>query len=165
VNYRMANVGLYLMAFVAVADQISKIVILTVFNHNGCPVTPQLARPITEFFNLVLHCNRGVTFGLFNNGQDLSPYIFVAVAMVIMGLLVAWLFRATSYLTVVGLGMVLGGAVGNVIDRLQHGGVVDFLDFHAFGYHWPAFNVADAAIVCGVTMLFIENLVHPQKTR
>lgn len=163
-NFRMMNIGLYLMAFVAVVDQISKIAILVMFNHNGCPTYPVLPWLITNNFNLVLHCNRGVTFGLFNNGHDLSPYIFVGVALVIMGLLFAWLVRATSYLTVTGLGLVLGGAVGNVIDRLQHGGVVDFLDFHAFGYHWPAFNVADAAIVCGVGLLLFENLVRPQKT-
>jgi signal peptidase II len=84
--------------------------------------------------------------------------LLVGFALLISGALVVWLARETRMLTRLALGLVLGGAVGNAIDRLRFGAVVDFLDFHALGYHWPAFNVADSAIVIGAGLLVLESL-------
>lgn len=147
------------MVLVALVDQLTKFWVLDHF------ATPPYRIAVTDFFNLVLHYNKGMSFGLFSNhGHDLMPYVFVGVALLIMGFLIAWLIKAQNMAVAIGLGMVLGGAVGNVIDRVRFGAVVDFLDFHAYGYHWPAFNVADAAIVGGVFLLLIENLVRAKKT-
>ena len=83
---------------------------------------------------------------MFSNGTDAGKWTLVGVALVILGFLIRWLFQSNSLFSVITLGLMIGGAIGNVIDRVMVGAVVDFLDFHAFGYHWPAFNVADTAI-------------------
>jgi signal peptidase II len=116
--------------------------------------------PLTSFFNFVLVWNRGVSFGMFNGGEGgVNAIAFsVLAAVIVIGLLV-WLRRATQPLIVAGIGLVIGGAIGNVIDRLRFGAVVDFLDFHLAGWHWPAFNVADAAICVGVGLIVIDGLL------
>jgi signal peptidase II len=116
--------------------------------------------PVTSFFNVVLVWNRGVSFGMFNGGEGgLNAVAFsVLAAAIVIGLLV-WLWRATQGLVIAGIGLVIGGAIGNVIDRLRFGAVVDFLDFHVAGWHWPAFNVADAAICVGVGLIVIDGLL------
>lgn len=113
---------------------------------------------VTSFFNLVMTWNRGVSFGLFNNDSPYNPLILSAVALVICGLLIIWLARAYRPVLAYGLGAIIGGAIGNLIDRVRFGAVADFLDFHLWGYHWPAFNVADAAITIGVTVLIADSL-------
>lgn len=154
---RLVTFGVYLAAFVALLDQGSKWWIV-----NEVMQPPRLV-PVTPFLNFTLHLNKGVTFGMFNHGHPYMPYVFVGVAVVILLLLLRWLIRTTSGPVAVALGLVMGGAIGNIVDRVNYGGVVDFLDFHAFGYHWYAFNVADAAIVCGVGILLLENLVRREK--
>ena len=81
-----------------------------------------------------------------------------------MLLLLNWLMHTTSPVAGTGLSLVMGGALGNVIDRVNYGAVIDFLDFYAFDHHWYTFNVADSAIVCGVGLLLLENLVRGKKT-
>lgn len=117
---------------------------------------------VLPFFNLVMVWNQGVSFGLFNQDTDYGPLMLVALALVISAGFGVWLFRSTSILQMAGLAMVIGGAIGNVIDRLRFGAVMDFLDVHAFGYHWPAFNVADSAIVIGVGVLMVHALFYDQ---
>ena len=113
---------------------------------------------VTSFFNLVLVWNTGVSFGMFRGLGGWGPWLLTGFAIVISVALVVWLMRETRPLTRLALGLVLGGALGNVVDRLRFGAVVDFLDFHAMGYHWPAFNVADSSIVVGVSLLIIEGM-------
>lgn len=96
---------------------------------------PPQAVAVTSFFNLVLVWNRGVSFGLFDSDSHWGPIVLSAFALAISVVLVVWLRRVGSRLPAVAIGMVLGGAIGNVIDRMRYGAVVDFLDFHAFGYH------------------------------
>ncbi|MGC2204056.1 MAG: signal peptidase II, partial [Stellaceae bacterium] len=115
--------------------------------------------PITSFFNLVLTYNRGISFGLFNGGAGVSAVIFSVAAAAIVLVLIYWLSRAESPLLAVAIGLIIGGAVGNVIDRLRHGAVIDFLDFHIGSLHWPAFNLADSAICVGVAAMLLEGLV------
>ncbi|MDD5585965.1 MAG: signal peptidase II [Alphaproteobacteria bacterium] len=158
-NPRLVTIGVYIAALVAMLDQGSKWWVL-----NEVMKPPRIV-PVTPFLNLHLTLNKGITFGLFNRGHQLTPYIFTSAAVVIMLLLLNWLIHTTSRMVAVGLSLVMGGALGNVIDRVNYGGVVDFLDFHVFGYHWYAFNIADSAIVCGVGLLLLENLVSSRKKR
>jgi signal peptidase II len=113
---------------------------------------------VTSFFNLVLVHNRGVSFGMLGSAPGWMPWALTAFALLIAAALGIWLRRADSKLLALALGGVIGGAVGNAIDRVRFGAVVDFLDFHAFGWHWPAFNVADSAVVVGVGLLILDSL-------
>ena len=143
--------GLGLDALVAALDQLSKwIIVAHVMN-------PPVQIEVTSFFNLVLAHNRGVSFGMFAAGSELGKWILVGLALMISGFLVRWLFQSSSPFSIIALGLILGGAVGNVIDRVLIGAVVDFLDFHAFGTHWPAFNVADTTIFLGAAGLIFES--------
>lgn len=112
---------------------------------------------VTSFFNLVLVGNTGVSFGLFRGGG--ARWFLVAVSLVVVVALLVWLWRARARLIQVGVGLVIGGALGNVVDRVRLGAVVDFLDFHAFQVHWPAFNLADSAIVLGVIALVLDGVL------
>ena len=156
-SHRHLNLGLIIATFVALIDQFSKKWIV-----NDVMVPPHTV-PVTSFFNLVLNWNKGVTFGLFNRNHPWMSYVFIAAAIIILFLLVRWLARATSWPLALGLGLVIGGAVGNVIDRLQYGAVIDFLDFYWGTYHWYTFNLADSAIVGGVLLLMLENMVKGGK--
>jgi signal peptidase II len=119
---------------------------------------------ITPFFDLVLVWNQGVSFGLLNGAGGSSPWWLIGLAGAIAALLIAWLWRETRALPQAALWLVLAGALGNVADRLRFGAVVDFLDFHLGGLHWPAFNVADSAIVIGAGLLLIDGLFSRRTT-
>lgn len=114
---------------------------------------------VTGFFNLVLVWNRGVSFGMFQAGSEEGRWLLVGVALVVSAVLVIWLWRERRSLPRLAIWLILAGALGNVVDRVRYGAVVDFLDFHAFGYHWPAFNVADSAIVVGAVALVGDSLL------
>ena len=147
--------GLAAAAVVAVFDQITKAAVLAHFA--GSPFGDR--ETITSFFNLALTYNRGISFGLFNGSAGLNALIFSFAAAAIIAVLLFWLSRAASPLLAVAIGLIVGGAVGNVIDRLRLGAVVDFLDFHVGPWHWPAFNLADSAICIGVATMLLEGLV------
>jgi signal peptidase II len=117
---------------------------------------------ILPFFNLVTVWNYGISFGMFNNGSASGSIVFVGLALVIVAALLVWLRSIASPFVAAALGLVIGGAIGNVIDRLRFGAVFDFLDFHVAGWHWPAFNVADSAICIGVVLLCIDALFLTQ---
>jgi len=112
--------------------------------------------------DLTMVWNRGVTFGLFSGDSQWNQLILAGLAAVIAAVLLRWLSRAENRLVAVALGMVIGGAVGNVIDRFRFGAVVDFVDAWGWGWHWYVFNIADAAIVIGVGLLLIDALFRPQ---
>jgi signal peptidase II len=145
--------GIVTAVIVAVADQLSKLWILDLFA--GRPT----AIEVTPFFNLVLTWNRGMSFGLFNSDSAANALIFTGVAAMIVTGLVLWLRRVEQTLLALAIGMVIGGAVGNVIDRVWRGAVVDFLDFHLAGWHFYVFNLADAAISVGVGLMLIDSLL------
>lgn len=149
--------GLAVAAVTLVLDQISKWWIV------GSVMNPPRAIELTPFFNLVMVWNRGITFGLFGDAHW-GRWAFAAVALAIVAVLGSWLWRATHRSTALALGLVIGGAIGNVIDRARWGAVADFLDFHVAGWHWPAFNVADSAIVIGVGLLLLEALFSRKET-
>jgi signal peptidase II len=143
--------GLGLAAVVLVLDQATKWWMLEVV---GIALRPPIE--VTPFFNLVMVWNRGVSFGLFAHEAEVMPYVLSGVAVAISVALFVWLARAERRWIAAAIGLVVGGAVGNVIDRLRFGAVADFFDVHVAGWHWPAFNVADAAIVVGVGMILLD---------
>jgi signal peptidase II len=149
---RLLPKGLAIAALVVVLDQLSKWWILERI------MLPPRVIEITSVFNLVLTWNRGVSFGMFNTDSPFSVWVLPLVAVAIVVMLVAWLTRADRQLLAFALGSVIGGAIGNLIDRFRFGAVADFLDVHAFGYHWPAFNVADSAITIGVGVLMFDSV-------
>jgi signal peptidase II len=100
---------------------------------------------------------------MFNGVGALAPWVLSGLALgVVIGLLF-WLRQSEHPLVATGLGLVIGGAIGNVIDRFRYGAVVDFLDFHLAGYHWPAFNVADAGICIGAGLILVDGLLAPRR--
>lgn len=144
--------GLGVAAGVFVLDQLTKYWIL---EHVMAP--PRVIE-LTPFFNLVLTWNKGVSFGLFNDHSDYGPLLLTILALAISAGLLVWMRKAEDLLTAAALGLIVGGALGNVIDRVRFGAVTDFLDFHAFGYHWPAFNVADSGVCVGAAILIGSSL-------
>ena len=147
--------GLATAVVVAVLDQLTKAAVL----HHFAEGNLGDRETITPFFNLALTYNRGISFGLFNGAAGINALVFSAAAAIIVAVLVYWLSRASSPLLAVAIGLIIGGAVGNVIDRLRLGAVVDFLDFHIGTLHWPAFNFADSAICIGVAVMLVDSLV------
>ncbi len=143
-------------AAVLLADQLSKWAALSQLRP-GEPVA------ITGFFNLVLVFNRGAAFSFLADAPGWQQPFFIAVAL-IAAAVVSWLLwrHPERRLLSAGLALVLGGALGNLWDRVAYGHVVDFLDVHAFGWHWPAFNVADSAISVGAATLIAESFLHKE---
>lgn len=146
------RLGLGLAAAVLALDQATKWWIFEVV------MQPPRVIPVTPFFNLVLGWNRGVSFGLFGGDSTLNSWILSAIALAIVVMLVLWLRQADNPWTSAAIGLIIGGALGNVIDRLRLGAVMDFLDFQVAGYHWPAFNMADTAITVGAAALILDSL-------
>ena len=126
-------------------DQASKAVVI---DKAGSLAT---GYPVFPGFNLVFLRNDGVTFGLLNQAPWWS---LSALAIAVCTVLAVLLFRATSRFEALAYGAIIGGAMGNIIDRLRFHAVTDFLDFYAGDLHWPAFNMADVFVVCGVALLF-----------
>jgi signal peptidase II len=147
-GYRRA---LPVAAAVILLDQLSKWWILELMQ-------PPRRIELAPFLNLVLAWNRGVSFSLFHSNSDYAPYILSALAVAVVVGLVWWLGRIDRTWPALAVGLVVGGAIGNVIDRLRFAAVVDFIDVHAGGWHWPAFNLADSAITVGVVLLIADGL-------
>ncbi|MCR0984093.1 signal peptidase II [Roseomonas populi] len=116
---------------------------------------PHRVIPITPFFNLVLGWNRGVSFGLLSADHPATPWLLSSLALAVIAGLVVWTTRDRRPGMAASVGFIVGGALGNVVDRLRHGAVTDFLDFHVAGYHWPAFNLADTTIFVGAALLML----------
>lgn len=123
----------------------------------------ELYRPVEvlPWLNLMLAHNYGAAFSFLSDAGGWQRWFFVALAAGVSAVLVVWLLRLPrrEWVTGLGLALVLGGAVGNLIDRIQLGYVVDFIDVHFRGWHYPAFNVADSAITCGVILLLLDALI------
>lgn len=116
---------------------------------------------VLPVLNLVLVRNEGVSFGML--GGFVPWWALTVLSLTIVAVLVAWLWRAQGHVLSVALGLVIGGALSNVFDRLRHGAVTDFLDFHLAAYHWPAFNLADVAVVTGTALLLLDGLRGPKR--
>jgi lipoprotein signal peptidase len=145
--------GVLVALVVLLADQGSKWWVL-----NGLRLPELGSVAVLPFLNLTMVWNRGITFGLLTGEGALNGLILAAGALAVVAALCVWLLRAESRLVASSLGAIAGGAVGNVIDRLRFGAVVDFIHAHAWGWSWYVFNVADAAIVCGVAALVLDGM-------
>ena len=146
-------------AAIVAADQLVKWLVSASFRYGEL-------REVTGFLNMLLVYNKGAAFSFLADAPGWQTPLLVAFALaaaVIVGALIVR--NPARKLFCSGLALILGGAVGNVIDRLRFGHVVDFLDFHAFGWHWPAFNVADSAITTGAVLLILEGFVHERRAR
>jgi signal peptidase II len=150
--------GLGLAALVLSLDQVTKWWILDVI------MQPPRVIPVTPFFNLVMWWNRGISFGFLDSSTTIGPWLLSLVALAITAVLVVWLYRAERLGVALGIGLIIGGALGNLVDRARWGAVLDFLDFYAGDYHWPAFNVADSGITVGAAVLILDSLFHREKT-
>lgn len=147
------RLGLLIAAIMLVLDQVSKWLILEVV------MAPPRVVEVTEFLNFVLVWNRGISFGLLDGNGGAMRWVLIAVALGITAALALWLRGVDRRFLAIVIGLIIGGAMGNVIDRLRFGAVVDFIDFHVFGYHWYTFNIADSAISVGVALLLIDSLI------
>ena len=152
-RYRLPVNFLFLSALIVAADQLTK--------HWAFEALflPNTSFKVSSFLNLVPVWNRGVSFGILSQSGDMMPMIITIITALITICLIIWLIKAQKLITKVSLSFIIGGAIGNIIDRIEYGAVIDFLDFHAFGFHWPAFNIADSAITVGVGIFFYENFV------
>jgi len=125
---------------------------------------PGEARALTPFFNLVLVFNKGAAFSFLAGAPGWQTPVFAGFALIASAVITYLLIKTPEKkIFCTGLALILGGAIGNLIDRLRYGHVVDFLDFHALGWHWPAFNVADSAITVGAALLIFESFLHREK--
>ncbi len=155
---RLRGFGIGMALAILVADQISKWWVLEVFD-----LPARVSVPVLPFLNLTMVWNRGITFGLLSSDSGWGAALLAAVALGVVAALTVWLWQAERMAVALALGAVAGGAVGNVIDRIAYGAVVDFLHAHAGGWSWYVFNVADAAIVCGVGLLLLDSLLAGRK--
>jgi signal peptidase II len=117
---------------------------------------------VTSFFNWVMVWNKGISFGIMNHETDYGPLLLTVLAVVITAIFLWLLLKKPVSVNSWGFALIIGGAIGNVIDRLRFGAVIDFLDFHAKDYHWPAFNIADSCVCIGVFLLIIWGLFFEQ---
>jgi signal peptidase II len=151
------RLGLLVAAAVVVLDQASKAALIALMaERGGEPLV------VTGFFRLVMVWNEGVSFGVLNSGDgtDVRRWLLVGVALAVVAGLLYWLSRARDRWLRATLGAIVGGALGNVVDRVRFGAVADFFDAHLGPWHWPAFNVADAAISVGVVILVADGLLR-----
>lgn len=162
--------GLLLACVVLIADQLSKWWIIndylklsdtafTSFLMQKAPQYDFVSHKITSFLNIVMVWNPGVSFGLLQSAQSYVAHGLTILAFVIACGFMFWLWRMPTAIRAWAIGLIVGGAIGNVWDRLRFGAVADFIDVHVAGYHWPAFNVADAAICVGVAVLLYEAFI------
>lgn len=151
--------SLIALIMVLVLDQLSKWVMLEIVDIDTRPTIALL-----PFLNVVMVWNRGISFGLFQHMEN-SHYVFAAVAALISVLLIVWMVKNKNLLPGIALGLIIGGAMGNIIDRLRFGAVVDFIDVYFDSYHWPAFNVADSAVCIGALLLIIDSVYDPKRKK
>lgn len=150
--------GLIIAASTAVVDQALKWWMLKVFD-----IEAKGTVAVTPFLDLVMVWNKGISYGLFQQDSTLGRFLLIGFVVVALVMMLFWLGRMTTTLSAAGVGLALGGGVGNLIDRLVHGAVADFFSFHAFGYYWYVFNIADAAIVAGVAGLLYDSVFNSHK--
>jgi signal peptidase II len=153
----LSALGVAVALLTGALDQASKFWLLDVFDLEG-----RGRAALGPFIDLVVTWNTGISYGLFQQQGAVGAFLLLAFKAAAVALLWIWLSRASSRLTAVALGLIIGGAVGNALDGMHWPGVMDFVLFHvdtaSFQFHWYVFNLADAAIVAGVAALLYESL-------
>jgi signal peptidase II len=158
-NWRRMLPWVALAAAIVLIDQLTKIAIERRFDYGD-------VEPVTGFFNLVLTYNRGAAFSFLASASGWQKH-FLTIIGIGASLFILYLLarHGSQKLFSLALAMILGGAIGNVIDRIAYGHVIDFLDFHVGGWHWPAFNMADSAIVGGAILLVVDELLRVRRAK
>lgn len=152
-SFRRVAPWLGLAVLIVLVDQATKLAVLARFALGE-------SLPVTPFFNLVLVYNKGAAFSFLAGAAGWQTPLLVGIALAAIAIVTWMLWRNSSRLILdIGLTLILGGAIGNLIDRIAYGQVVDFLLFHLYGWSYPAFNVADSAITVGAALLIIESFV------
>jgi signal peptidase II len=145
------------------------IVVLDLWTKGLATESLSLYRPVelTSWLNMTLAHNYGAAFSFLSDAGGWQRWLFTGLASVVTVILIVWLFRlpAREKLTAAALGLIIGGAVGNLIDRINNGYVVDFIDVYYHDWHWPAFNLADSAITGGVILLLVDGLFLSLSTK
>ena len=149
--------GIVFAFFALLADQASKFIVDTKLVIDE-PIE------ICDYFNLVKVWNTGISFSLFNNYGNSGKIALICFALTVVFFLLHWMYREESRLKVFSLALIIGGALGNITDRLRAGAVLDFLDFHYESLHWPAFNLADTFICIGAFLLIMSELKSKRKS-
>jgi signal peptidase II len=149
-NLQSRSIGIILVFSVLITDQLSKLLIVKYLHST---------MPINDFFNLTLVYNKGISFGLFN-GFVYSNYVFSFISIAIILYLVKWFIDSNIIHEIISIGLIIGGALGNVVDRFIYLGVVDFIQLHYNQYYWPSFNIADSAICLGVCILLFFSVFY-----
>jgi signal peptidase II len=143
------------------------VVVLDWYSKRWASAALELYRPqeVFAWLNMTLAHNYGAAFSFLSSAGGWQRWFFIVLSSVVSVVLLIWLLRLPrdEWLTGLGLALVLGGAIGNLIDRVQLGYVVDFVDVHYSGWHFPAFNVADSAITCGVILLLLDAFIMSRK--
>jgi len=178
--YSKPIIGFSIALDVLILDQLSKWLILEYVirkevQPNASPVGlidwitnaparfPHTSVELLPFFNLTMVWNEGVSFGMMSG---IGIWLLVGLSLLITVLFSFWLTRAQGWLQAISLSLVIGGAIGNVIDRLRFGAVADFFDFHVMGWHYPAFNIADCGIVVGIALLVFDGIfLEPKRAK
>lgn len=144
--------GGMVIVFAILADQLAKHWIATLSIANA---------PIVygDYFNLIQVWNTGVSFSMFNGYGNIGKFVLIGVALTVSAFLFRWMQKETVKVKIMALALIIGGAIGNVIDRIRYGAVMDFLDFHLGEYHWPAFNLADTFICIGALVLILPEIL------
>ena len=142
--------NIFLILSIIALDQVTKLAIL---RRDVVDIYSEME--ITSFLNLVLVTNKGISFGLFSRYE--IGWLISILTIGIVVVLFIWMRKLERAILALPFSLIIGGAIGNLIDRLNYGFVVDFIDFHFFGWHWPAFNIADSAITVGVIFLLIAS--------
>lgn len=146
--------GAWIALAALILDQFSKVVIVDYFSKGHAPLK---LLPILE---ITLVYNRGISFGFLSQDSFIGVVFLIALALSITGVMIYWLRKSTSYLESVSLGLIIGGAIGNIIDRGRLGAVIDFIHCHWHHYSFPAFNFADSWITVGAILILYEQLLH-----
>lgn len=145
--------GLCVALIAVIVDQLTKLAVQGYFDSVGEPFS------FGGFFNLVEAWNTGVSFSMFNDKGVLGVILLSLFALGVVVFLIFWLRKETNLITQISLGLIIGGAIGNVVDRIRFGAVYDFLDFYYKDWHWPAFNMADAFICAGAFVIILQGMI------
>jgi signal peptidase II len=150
----LSRFGLAIAAAILIADQATKFIVL-----HRLGLVPGEALVLTPFLDLVLTFNRGISYGLWPQSSEFGRNLLIVLSVAAACFFALWLARTSSCLVAAALGLLIGGAIGNAIDRALYGAVVDFISLHALGWRWYVFNLADSAIVAGVLGLLYDGFL------
>lgn len=155
-NHKTIVVILVIIAGITI-DQYSKHLAVNAMLNYSLPIE------VTSFFNIAFAWNTGISFSLFSSDGELTKWMLTGFALLLSALLFFWLLREESFLSKIGFGFIISGAIGNAFDRIWYGAVVDFLNFHYEDWHFPTFNIADVFINIGVGLMLIHLLFFGDK--